>query len=71
MTENTESTTTATKSPTHIAYHVRNRDGQKGIFTRVGAAWPHKDGKGFDLRLNAFPVDGQLCIRVATEKKDQ
>ena len=27
------------KTPSHIAYQVRDREGQKAIFTRVGAAW--------------------------------
>jgi hypothetical protein len=35
MNDTTESSGNATKSPTHIAYRVRNRDGQKGVFTRV------------------------------------
>ena len=36
-TEKTE--TVASKQPSHIAYVVRDREGQKAIFTRVGAAW--------------------------------
>jgi hypothetical protein len=34
----------ASKTPTHIAYHVRNREGGKGFWTRIGSAWAHKDG---------------------------
>lgn len=64
--ENTQSS----KAPTHIAYQVRDREGQKGIFTRIGAAWPHKDGKGFNIQLEVVPLDGRVSLRLASEKKD-
>ncbi len=66
----TDTQTAATsKSPTHIAYHVR--DGKdKGFFTRIGAAWPHKDGNGFNLQLDIMPLDGKITLRTASEKKD-
>jgi hypothetical protein len=62
--------TTASKSPSHIAYQVRDREGQKGIFTRIGAAWPHKDGKGFNVQLEAVPLDGRITFRVLSETKE-
>jgi hypothetical protein len=34
-------------APTHIVYQVLDREGDKSaIWTRIGAAWPHNDGKG-------------------------
>ena len=30
---------------------------------RVGVAFPHADGKGFNLTLSALPVDGKLVLR--------
>jgi hypothetical protein len=24
----------------------------------IGSVWPHKDGKGFDVQLEALPADG-------------
>ena len=67
----TEETPTKGKSPTHIAYHVRERVGDKGYWTRIGAAWQHKDGKGFNVQLDVpIPLDGRITLRVATEKKD-
>jgi hypothetical protein len=65
---NTENTT-ATKSPAYIAYQVREGN-QKGYFTRVGAAWPNKDGKGFNIQLDAIPLDGRITLRVASEQKN-
>ena len=66
---NTNETTTS-KSPSHAVYQVRDREGQKGIFTRIGAAWPHRDGNGFNLQIDAVPLDGRITLRVITEKKD-
>jgi hypothetical protein len=67
-TEKAEPTTS--KLPSHVAYHVRDREGQKAIFTRIGAAWPHKDGNGFNIQIETMPLDGRITLRVATEKKD-
>jgi hypothetical protein len=65
MSDNTE---TQSKAPTHIAYQVR--DGKdKGFWTRIGAAWQHKDGKGFNVQLDVVPLDGRIQLRVATEQK--
>jgi len=61
---------TTSKGPSHIAYQVRDREGGKGFFTRIGAAWPNNDGKGFNIQLDAVPLDGRITLRVATEKKD-
>lgn len=58
------------KAPSHIVYQVRDREGQKGIWTRIGSAWPHADGKGFNVQVEAVPLDGRLVFRVATEKKE-
>jgi hypothetical protein len=58
------------KAPTHIAYHVRDREGGKGFFTRIGAAWAHGDGNGFNIQLDVAPLDGRITLRVASEKKE-
>jgi hypothetical protein len=63
MTNYTE-TTAASKSPSHYVYQVRNRKGQKSIWTRIGAAWPHKDGNGYDAQLDAVPLDGRITLRI-------
>lgn len=79
MTDASTTTTTTTsdraagasKLPTHIAYHVREgRNGGKSFWTRIGSAWPHADGNGFNIQLEVAPLDGRISLRVATEKKD-
>ncbi|XVJ51443.1 MAG: hypothetical protein HEQ32_04945 [Vampirovibrio sp.] len=58
-------------APTHIVYQVLDRESDKSaIWTRIGAAWPHNDGKGFNITLTALPVDGRLSVRVASEAKN-
>ena len=59
--------TATSKKPTHTAYVVRPGK-EKGHWLEVGAAWPHKDGKGFDVVLSALPADGRLVIRVNEPK---
>ncbi|HUQ71448.1 MAG TPA: hypothetical protein VM165_18110 [Planctomycetaceae bacterium] len=71
MTTNDSTTTSAPKAPSHSVYHVRDRNGQPGIWTRIGAAWAHNDGQGFNLQIDCVPLDGRITLRVATEKKDQ
>lgn len=58
------------KKPTHTAYVVRDgkKESDKGYWLEVGAAWPHKDGKGFDVVLSALPVDGRLVVRLNEPK---
>ncbi len=52
------------RKPQYEAFHVRNNgDNGKGFWTKIGVAWPHKDGKGLDVRLNAMPIDGRVAIR--------
>lgn len=64
----TSNTTTPSKTPTHIAYHVRDTKAGKGYWTRVGSAWPHADGKGLSVQLEVFPLNGRISLRVASEE---
>ena len=65
-----QTTTKNRKAPTHFAYQVRNREGQKAIWTRIGSAWPHADGSGFNIQLDAVPVDGKITLRIPTENPE-
>jgi hypothetical protein len=39
------------------------RDGKtQKRWTKIGAAFPHKEGSGFSIELKAFPVDGRLVV---------
>lgn len=66
----TETTQQPGQGPSHVAYQIRDREGKKGFWTRIGSAWPHSDGKGFNIQLEVVPLDGRVTLRVASEKKD-
>ena len=71
MTDTKTNDTAGSKAPTHIAYHVRDRDGKKGFWTRIGSAWSHTDGKGFNIQLDGLvPLDGRITLRVVTDKNE-
>ncbi len=59
----TETPTTNPNAPTHIAYQVREGT-QTSYWTRIGAAWPHADSKGFTIQLDSIPLDGKISLRI-------
>jgi len=62
---NNDVTTTSTR-PAFTAFSVRDyqKNGQKeSDWTRIGVAWQHRDGDGFDIILEALPVSGRVAVR--------
>ncbi len=62
---------TNSKRPTHTAYSVRDyqKNGEtKSDWTRIGIAWAHRDGEGFDIVLEALPVNGRVALRKSKPK---
>ena len=55
-------------TPTHNAYTVRDYGNDKSSWHETGAAWAHKDGKGYDIVLEALPVTGRIVLRVNEPK---
>jgi hypothetical protein len=49
----------SSKKPTLIAYSIR---GQKAIWTRIGAAWPHGKGPGLSIQLDALPIGDRIVL---------
>jgi len=49
-----------------FAYAVEEYETSNGkkakTWTRIGAAFPHRDGTGFNIQLRAFPVDGRIVL---------
>lgn len=64
----TTNTETAGKKPAFVAYSVREREGKKAKFTEIGVAFPHKDGKGFDILYDAVPLSGRITLRAPESK---
>jgi hypothetical protein len=57
--------------PAYRAYTVIKRDDKDDYWLNVGACYPHDDGDGFNLLLNALPVDGKLVLRTYKEKPEE
>ena len=55
-----------TAKPTHRAYSVIRRDGQDDYWLNIGLAFAHKDGQGFNIVLQALPLDGKIVCREIT-----
>ncbi|QDU45224.1 hypothetical protein Mal52_37150 [Symmachiella dynata] len=70
MTDTNTKETAATKPPSHSAYQVRDREGRKSFWTRIGSAWAHADGQGFNIQLDCVPLDGKIVLRIMTEHKE-
>lgn len=60
--------TTNPKRPAHTVYFIPERENSPWI--PIGAAWTHKDGDGFSLKLDLLPnVPGRLCLRTFKPKE--
>ena len=66
--------------PSHKVFAVEDRevnpndnDGEdnRAFWTRVGSAWPNKDGKGFNIVLSALPVNARLVLREYTQEDEK
>lgn len=58
--------TTTSEHPKELPSHgvfVVEGDGKDTYWTRIGAAWAHRDGQGFNLVLAAVSVSGRLVLR--------
>ena len=59
--------------PSHKVFVVEDRDAaeseqQKGFWTRVGSAWPHRDGKGLQIQIvPGIAVSGRIVLREWTD----
>ena len=53
------------RKETHRVYSVIKREGQDDFWLNLGLVFPHKDGDGFNIMLQAMPAptgDGQYKI---------
>lgn len=59
------------KRPDYIAYNVKHSNDGKGHWNKVGAAWQHQDGQGYDLALDSIPMDGRVTLRELRDERIQ
>ena len=58
------------RQPTHRAYSVIRREGQDDFWLNIGLVFQHKDGKGLNIMLQAFPLDGKIVCREIAESEE-
>ena len=61
-------------TPTYILYHGKatGKDKQgKKIWTRIGAVWPNKSGKGFNLTWDYLPLGDGVTVMLPYDKHEQ
>lgn len=51
-------------------YTIVERVGAPAYWLRLGNAFPHRDGKGFSMNLQAVPVSGLVVVRQYEEQGD-
>ncbi len=57
--------------PAYRAYTVIKREGKDDFWLSLGVAFRHEDGEGFNLLLQALPIDGKLVLRTYKEDDDE
>jgi hypothetical protein len=53
----------SSQQPTHRVFAIVKREGQEDFWLPVGAAFAHKDGRGFNVILQALPLEGKVVLR--------
>ena len=62
--------------PTHFVYQVReiahgDNEEKRDFWTKIGAAWPHKDGDGFSIAVDLVPLTGRIVLRKRPEEDER
>ena len=67
---NTKPASQQPKAPDFLAWHVIDKS-EKSFWNKVGAAWRHKDDKGYTLQLETVPINGRIVLRQPLEEPDR
>jgi hypothetical protein len=54
----------ANQQPAYRAYTVIKREGAEDFWLAIGAAFMHQDGDGYNIVLQALPIDGKIVLRL-------
>ena len=61
----------ANQQPTYQAYTVVKREGQDDYWLNIGAAFMHQDGDGYNVVLQALPLDGKIVLRLPKAQSEE
>ena len=57
--------------PAYRAYTVIKREGKDDFWLNLGVAFRHENGEGFNLLLQALPLDGKIVLRTYKEEEEE
>ena len=57
--------------PDYRAYTVIKREGKDDYWLNLGVCFAHEDGEGFNLLLQAMPLDGKIVLRRYKEDAEE
>jgi hypothetical protein len=61
----------ANQKPSYTAYTVHKREGQDDFWIAIGAAFMHQDGNGYNIVLQALPLDGKIVLRLPKDHQNE
>jgi hypothetical protein len=61
----------ANQQPAYTAYTVHKREGKDDFWLAIGAAFMHEDGDGYNIVLQALPIDGKVVLRLPKTQNEQ
>lgn len=59
------------KNTRPYAVYVVEGEGEVAFWAKIGAAWPHEDGKRFHLQLSAMRFTGRIALREPKEREKE
>ena len=51
-------------------HQARKQENKDDYWLNLGVAFPHEDGEGFNVLLQAMPLDGKLVLRTYKEEEE-
>jgi hypothetical protein len=61
----------ANQQPAYRAFTVVKREGQDDFWLAIGAAFMHQDGDGYNIMLQALPINGKIVLRLPKTQTDE
>lgn len=58
-------------APSYRAYTVIKREGKDDYWLNIGVCFAHEDKDGFNLLLQAMPLDGKIVLRTYKEREEE
>ena len=58
----------SSQQPAYRAFTIVKREGTDDFWLPIGAAFARQDGEGFNLVLQALPIDGRVVLRTPKDE---